>query len=89
MPRRGPIRRFTPRQEQIADGILRGLTYKQIGSELAISPHTVASHVKMMAMLFDACGELGEQLPPRTVVLVYAAYRDGARARVDGPPSTG
>lgn len=75
MPRRGPHRPFTARQNQIADGILRGLSYKQIGHELAISEHTVAAHVRMMAMLFDASGDLGEQLPPRTVILVYAAYR--------------
>ena len=79
MPRRGPIHPFTPRQEQIADGIRRGLTYKQIGRERGISPHTVAAHVKMMAVLFDACSELEERPSPKAMILVYAAHRSAVR----------
>jgi hypothetical protein len=93
MPQRGPLRPFTKRQDEIAEGIRRGLSYKQIAAQLVneetgrigISPHTVAAQVKMMALLFDAFaadGELGQHLPPRTVILVYATYRHIERSQI-------
>jgi DNA-binding NarL/FixJ family response regulator len=74
MPDRGPIRPFNDRQNRIAEGIRRGLSYRQIGAELGISEHTVADCVEKMAMLFDVYNELNVSLPPRHIILVYAVY---------------
>jgi DNA-binding NarL/FixJ family response regulator len=43
---------ITPREEEIAALVARGLTNRQIASELSISEHTVATHVsKIMRKL--------------------------------------
>lgn len=83
MPHRGPIRPFTPRENEIAEGIRLGLSYAQIGAGLVnlrtgkrgISEHTVDAHVERMVRKFDLYGELHERLPPRHIILVYAAER--------------
>ena len=37
---------LTPREKNVLSAIVRGMTYKMIGSELNISPETVRGHVK-------------------------------------------
>jgi len=37
---------LTPREKDVLSAIVRGLTYKMVGSELNISPETVRGHVK-------------------------------------------
>jgi len=37
---------LTPREKNVLSAIVRGMTYKMIGSELDISPETVRGHVK-------------------------------------------
>lgn len=40
-----PVDPLTAREQQIADAIVRGLSNKQIGRELGISPETVKRHL--------------------------------------------
>jgi DNA-binding NarL/FixJ family response regulator len=37
---------LTNREEEILDGLIHGASYKEIAAELAISPHTVNSHIR-------------------------------------------
>ncbi len=84
MPHRAPHRAFTARENRIADGIRRGLSYREIGGELAaangratpIAPETIRKEVITMAELFDRFHEFRDELTPRQVVLVYAVERE-------------
>lgn len=79
------IRPFTPRQREIAKliativverGERRGLSYAEIGQELAITENTVRSHVREMANLIDGL----DMLPPRTRIYMITKYPDVADA---------
>jgi DNA-binding NarL/FixJ family response regulator len=72
------IRELTPRQQQIADGIRRGLSYAQIGVELTCSEHTVRAHVRAMANLIDADDGA---LSPRERILMLVAHERWAAER--------
>ena len=37
---------LTPRQHQIVEGVIDGLSYKMIADRLMISPETVKDHIK-------------------------------------------
>lgn len=63
----GPIRALTCRQAQIAHGIGRNLSYREIGAELRLSEQTVASYVKQMALIFDSA----DAFPPRQRIFVW------------------
>jgi len=39
------VERLTPREQQVAEAITRGLTNKQIGDEFGISAETVKRHL--------------------------------------------
>ncbi len=95
MPQRGPTRRFTARELEIAEGIRLGRTYEQIAATLfnhqtgkpGISPHTVAKLVERMAWLFDrhhefAFGEDGH-MEPREIVMIYAWYEHGKEVAME------
>ena len=47
-PKRGDSVTLSPRQSQIAEGILQGLSYKMIANQLLISTETVKDHIKKM-----------------------------------------
>ena len=76
MPHRGPIRPFTPRQNEIAELVAAGFSYAQIGHRLGIKPSRVRNAIRDMALLFDAYGDFNDgELAPRQIVLVYAIER--------------
>jgi DNA-binding NarL/FixJ family response regulator len=56
---RSPAKDLTPRQLDVLRGVARGLTDKEIASELSLSPRTVEMHV---ARAIDAleCGNRAE-----------------------------
>lgn len=81
-------KRFTPTESLIAQGIRAGLSYAEIGLELArakggnrpVSPHTIRSHVNRMAGKIDGC----EDLAPRHAVysaLQFAEWEANARTK--------
>jgi DNA-binding NarL/FixJ family response regulator len=45
-PKKKPTAILTPRQQQIADGIVEGLSYKLIADKLLIKTETVRDHIK-------------------------------------------
>lgn len=47
-PKRESIVSLTPRQRQIADAVVEGLSYKMIADKLMVSPETVRDHIKKM-----------------------------------------
>lgn len=47
-PKRETIINLTPRQKQIADALVDGLSYKMIADKLMISTETVRDHIKKM-----------------------------------------
>jgi DNA-binding NarL/FixJ family response regulator len=47
-PKAKPEATLTPRQTQIADALVQGLSYKMIADKLMISDETVRDHVKKM-----------------------------------------
>ena len=67
----GPIRPLTTQQGRIACAIGRGLSYKQIGNELNLSPATVKQYVYEMAQLFE-----DDTLPPRYRVFVWVKWHE-------------
>lgn len=46
--RRYSVSELAPREQQVADGIARGLTSREIGAELGLSVHTVRSYAKSL-----------------------------------------
>lgn len=71
----GPVFDFTERENQVGDGIRRGLSYAEIAGELTrilkltrpMSVHTVRSHVRNMASKLDDPPEL----PPRWRIFLH------------------
>src|ERR1700687_5148716 len=71
-PGTGPIPPLTPRQAQVAAGIVRGLRYAEIGRELRCSEHTVRVHVRQIAVALRGLDEF----PPRMRILVWAKQQE-------------
>lgn len=63
----GPIRALTQRQAEIAHGIGRGLSYREIGDELRLREQTISGYVKAMALIFDS----KEDVPPRMRIFLW------------------
>jgi hypothetical protein len=66
------IRPLTERQEQVVDGIRRGLEYGEIAAELGISDRTVESHV--VAIMNVVPNE--DDLPPYLCIFLWARHRE-------------
>ena len=77
MPHRGPRRPFNERQNQIADLVLDGLSYKEIGDTLRprLKAGTVRKEVERMAWVFDYFHEMNGRSDPLLCVLRYAQHR--------------
>lgn len=63
----GPIRTLTRRQAEIAHGIGRNLSYREIGDELGLREQSVRGYVKAMALIFDS----RDAFPPRQRIFVW------------------
>jgi hypothetical protein len=63
----GPIRALTRRQAEIAHGIGRNLSYREIGCELGLREQTISGYVKAMALIFDS----SDAFPPRQRIFVW------------------
>lgn len=84
-PRRSSptINQLTHRELEVVDGLVRGLTNKQIGQELGISHRTVEIHrARLMRKLGAAtlAALLGIVLPQRDRIDALIAERARARA---------
>jgi DNA-binding NarL/FixJ family response regulator len=72
---------FTPRERQVADLLVQGLTYKQIARRLeaaspggAMAENTVRVHVQRMAWKIRTTeGERADDIPAKAIVLTYLA----------------
>jgi DNA-binding CsgD family transcriptional regulator len=71
--------RLTPRQRQVLDGLIRGLTNKEIGGELGIGPDAVKRVISRLLLKLDA--------PSRTALVRPALQTDAARRRRSRAPS--
>src|SRR4051812_26825908 len=90
----GPRRKLTAQQMRVADGIVRGLSYAQIGVELGraradrrpVSEHTIRAHVGAIALLFDDVdeGDGSQPLPPRMRIYTWMKQRLWAAAHGPG-----
>jgi len=70
--------RLTPRQRQVLDGLIRGLSNKEIGAELGIGPDAVKRVVSRLLIKLDA--------PSRTALVQPALQTDAARRRRSRAP---
>lgn len=61
---------LTPREEEVARLLVRGLTYGEIGRRLGCSPRTVKSHVQSIAAKLPP-----DELPAKARVQVWAYWR--------------
>lgn len=66
-----PRRPLSPRQQEVADLLARGWSYKRIASELDISPDTVQTHVEEIANKLPNA----DDLTAGTLVMLWAAHR--------------
>ncbi len=71
--------RLTPRQRQVLDGLIRGLTNKEIAGELGIGPDAVKRIVSRLLIKLNA--------PSRTALVQPALQTDAARRRRARAPS--
>lgn len=71
--------RLTPRQRQVLDGLIRGLTNKEIGGELGIGPDAVKRVISRLMLKLNA--------PSRTALVQPALQTDAARRRSSRAPS--
>jgi len=71
--------RLTPRQRQVLDGLIRGLTNKEIAGELGIGPDAVKRVISRLLIKLDA--------PSRTALVQPALQTDAARRRRSRGPS--
>jgi DNA-binding CsgD family transcriptional regulator len=71
--------RLTPRQRQVLDGLIRGLTNKEIGGELGIGPDAVKRVISRLLLKLNA--------PSRTALVQPALLTDAARRRRSRAPS--
>jgi DNA-binding CsgD family transcriptional regulator len=71
--------RLTPRQRQVLDGLIRGLTNKEIAGELGVGPDAVKRVISRLLIKLDA--------PSRTALVRSALQTDAARRRTSPAPS--
>jgi DNA-binding CsgD family transcriptional regulator len=71
--------RLTARQRQVLDGLIRGLTNKEIGGELGIGPDAVKRVISRLMLKLNA--------PSRTALVQPALQTDAARRRRSRAPS--
>jgi DNA-binding CsgD family transcriptional regulator len=71
--------RLTPRQRQVLDGLIRGLTNKEIAGELGIGPDAVKRVISRLLIKLDA--------PSRTALVQPALQTDAARRRRSRAPN--
>jgi len=71
--------RLTPRQRQVLDGLIRGLSNKEIAAELGIGPDAVKRVVSRLLIKLDA--------PSRTALVQPALQTDAARRRRSQEPN--
>jgi DNA-binding CsgD family transcriptional regulator len=69
--------RLTPRQRQVLDRLIRGLSNKEIAAELGIGPDAVKRVVSRLLIKLDA--------PSRTALVQPALQTDAARRRSRAP----
>ena len=79
----GPIRPLTAQQERVVDGVRRGRSYAEIGSELdpPIDRETVKGHVIRIAALLRHLADDDAELEPRDLVFRWAWWRWWAARR--------
>lgn len=74
------IRAFTPREQEVADGIVAELSYQEIGDRMRpkITTATVRNMVKAMALKIDGL----DDLPPRWRIFAIVQWErwDAAQA---------
>lgn len=65
---RGVLTLLTPREEQVAESFAAGLTHKEVGRELGLSPSTVRRHIESIYRKLDVSNklELFQALNPET-----------------------
>ena len=73
--------RLTSRQREVLDGLIRGLTNKEIAAELGIGPDAVKRVVSRLLIKLDA--------PSRTALVQPALQTDVARRRSRAPNAFG
>lgn len=79
----GPVRKLSPRKRQIAEGVARGLTNREIAQELSrllgkpIALSTVRSHIRSMSYVFDDPPELSV----RQRILLWLRQAEWAQGR--------
>jgi DNA-binding CsgD family transcriptional regulator len=71
--------RLTPRQRQVLDGLIRGLTNKEIAAELGVGPDAVKRVISRLLIKLEA--------PSRTALVRSALQTDAARRRTSRAPS--
>lgn len=71
--------RLTPRQRQVLEGLIRGLTNKEIGGELGIGPDAVKRVISRLLLKLN--------VPSRTALVQAALQTDAARRRRSRAPS--
>lgn len=71
--------RLTPRQRQVLDGLIRGLSNKEIAAELGIGPDAVKRVISRLLIKLNA--------PSRTALVQPALQTDAARRRRSRAPS--
>lgn len=71
--------RLTPRQREVLDGLIRGLTNKEIAGELGIGPDAVKRVISRLLIKLDA--------PSRTALVQPALQTDAARRRRSRAPN--
>jgi DNA-binding NarL/FixJ family response regulator len=71
--------RLPPRQQQVMDGLIRGLTERQLALRLGISRHTVHDYVKSIYARFGVCSR-AELLSVLIQSLQQALERSGVHA---------
>jgi DNA-binding CsgD family transcriptional regulator len=71
--------RLTPRQRQVLDGLIRGLTNKEIAAELGVGPDAVKRVISRLLIKLDA--------PSRTALVRSALQTEAARRRSSRAPS--
>lgn len=78
-PTPGTLRPLTPRQQQIVALIVAHKSYEQIATALGCSVHTVAAHVRHIALVLP---EGFCDLPPRMAIYAWAiAVENDERVR--------
>jgi DNA-binding CsgD family transcriptional regulator len=71
--------RLTPRQREVLDGLIRGLTNKEIAAELGVGPDAVKRVISRLLIKLDA--------PSRTALVRSALQTEAARRRSSRAPS--